>query len=156
MPFWAGRNLLSGQLQMGFRPFFYALLLLTVFRAESSFNTHKSQRGENLKKMDRGRRCQFPGGMVRAMSNAPLQLTPPPPQPHEALKVALVSWGSHLRKLYRPVPPQEILDCQNFWLAFSCLKDNWREEISQEKREKRKEDETGKDKRPHRSCKQAQ
>ena len=47
---------------------FYALLLLTVFRAESSFNAHKSQRGENLKKMDRGGRCQLPGGMVRAMS----------------------------------------------------------------------------------------
>ena len=38
----------------GVSSFFYALLLLTVFRAESSFNTHKSQRGENLKKMDRG------------------------------------------------------------------------------------------------------
>lgn len=63
----------------GVSSFFYALLLLTVFRAESSFNTHKSQRGENLKKMDRGGRCQLPGGMVRAMSNAPLQLTPPPP-----------------------------------------------------------------------------
>lgn len=55
----------------GVSSFFYALLLLTVFRAESSFNTHKSQRGENLKKMDRGGRCQLPGGMVRAMSNAP-------------------------------------------------------------------------------------
>ena len=34
----------------GVSSFFYALLLLTVFRAESSFNTHKLQRGENLKK----------------------------------------------------------------------------------------------------------
>ena len=45
----------------GVSSFFYALLLLTVFRAESSFNTHKSQRGENLKKMDRGGGVSFQG-----------------------------------------------------------------------------------------------